>query len=902
MFTDFQFKGFFITLYLVCIYGFLQPGFSQEPQSKKAEQGFKEIISKIEARHDIKIFYKEEWFKDIILNENIVSDDLNRSISLLLRGRAFEPVYFADYIVIIPSESNAYYGITESTERTIVGNPLEFGKTRTAVLKGKIIDGQTGEPLIGAVVYDEKTTAGVSTNLRGEYSLALPVGDHTLRLTYIGYEESSKEIKLLSNGNLDFEIFEKSHSLDEVTIMAQKAEVNLTRTQMSLISIDSKMLKELPTSLGEKDIIRNLTLLPGIQSVGEFGTGFHVRGGGADQNLILIEDIPLFNTSHLFGLISIINSDMISNVTLMKAGIPAKYGERASSVMDIRLNNKVTETKFNGGIGIINSRANLEIPLFNKKASLVIGARSSYSDWLLREIPDNDLMNSSASFYDLTGSYNMQINPKNTLTIFGYRSNDGFNFAENASYNYQSNMGSFKWSSILSNKLSASILAGISLYNYQIKEDENTNPFEAYTLDSGLDYKTIKGNMMYFPHSNHTIDFGFGAVLYNIKPGAIKSLGENSMILDKSLNHEKALELAIYASDNFTINENLSLEVGLRYSHYRQLGPHQLFLYRDNEPLMPENLTDTISFSNNETVVKYGGLEPRINFRYSVNAFSSVKLSYNRINQYVNLISNTSVITPADLWKLSDFHIKPLVSDQIGLGYFRNFRNNSVEASVEVYYKNYKNVVEYKNGAQIIMNEIVETELINAQGYNFGLELFVKKNSGRLTGWTSYTLSSSLRQTNSNYEDEIINDNQIFPSNYDKPHNLVMNTTYNISRRWKLGGTFTYNTGRPVTLPEIQYWSGQNQVIYFSDRNKYRLPDYHRLDISISLDENLKKFQKGKGSWTFSIMNVYGRKNAYSVFYKKEKPGPETNFRAYNLYKLYIIGKPLPTLTYNFTF
>ena len=317
---------------------------------------------------------------------------------------------------------------------------------------------------------------------------------------------------------------------------------------------------------------------------------------------------------------------------------------------------------------------------------------------------------------------------------------------------------------------------------------------------------------------------------------------------------------------------------------------------------MPENLTDTISFSNNETVVKYGGLEPRINFRYSVNAFSSVKLSYNRINQYVNLISNTSVITPADLWKLSDFHIKPLVSDQIGLGYFRNFRNNSVEASVEVYYKNYKNVVEYKNGAQIIMNEIVETELINAQGYNFGLELFVKKNSGRLTGWTSYTLSSSLRQTNSNYEDEIINDNQIFPSNYDKPHNLVMNTTYNISRRWKLGGTFTYNTGRPVTLPEIQYWSGQNQVIYFSDRNKYRLPDYHRLDISISLDENLKKFQKGKGSWTFSIMNVYGRKNAYSVFYKKEKPGPETNFRAYNLYKLYIIGKPLPTLTYNFTF
>lgn len=902
MFNDLQLKWSCIALYFVCIFGLFQPAHSQEQQSKSTERNIEEIISKIEALHAIKIFYKEEWFRDIILNENIVSNDLNRSISLLLRGRSFEPVFFQDYIVIIPSESNEYYGLSETNERVIVGNPLEFGKTRTAILKGIIIDGQSGEPLIGAVVYDEKTSAGVSTNMRGEYVLALPVGDHTLRLTYIGYEESSQDIKLLSNGNLDFEIFEKSHSLDEVTIMAQKAEVNLTRTQMSLISIDSKMLKELPTSLGEKDIIRNLTLLPGIQSVGEFGTGFHVRGGGADQNLILIEDIPLFNTSHLFGLISIINSDMISNVTLMKAGIPAKYGERASSVMDIRLTNKVSETKFNGGIGIINSRVNLETPLFNKKASLVIGARSSYSDWLLREIPDNDLMNSSASFYDLTGSFNMQINPKNMLTLFGYRSNDGFNFAENASYNYQSAMGSFKWSSILSSKFSASILAGISNYNYQIAEDENTNPFEAYRLNSGLDYKTVKGNMMYFPHANHTIDFGFGAVLYNINPGAIKSLGESSMILDKSLNLEKALELAIYASDNFTINENLSVEIGIRYSHYRQLGPHHLFLYRENEPLMPENLTDTVSFSNNETVVRYGGIEPRINFRYSINPFSSVKLSYNRINQYVNLVSNTSVITPADLWKLSDYHIKPLVSDQIGLGYFRNFRNNSVEASLEVYYKNYKNVVEYKNGAQIIMNEIVETELINAQGYNFGLEVFIKKNSGRLTGWTSYTLSSSLRQTNSQYEDEIINDNQIFPSNYDKPHNLVMNTTYNISRRWKLGGTFTYNTGRPVTLPEIQYRFGQNQVIYFSDRNKYRLPDYHRLDISISLDENLKKFQKGKGSWTFSIMNVYGRKNAYSVFYKKEKPGPETNFKAYNLYKLYIIGRPLPTLTYNFTF
>jgi hypothetical protein len=901
MFFGFQFKGFKSTLVIICFVCASNFGSSQI-QNTGSPLNITEIVSKIESLHAVQIFYKKDWFQDVKFNENIVSSDLTRSISLLLRGRPFEAVYFSDYIVIIPSETEEYFGLARTSERLVIGNPLDFGKTTTAVLKGKIKDGQSGDPLIGAVVYDEKTKAGASTNMNGEYSLVLPVGELTLRLTYIGYEEFSKEIKLLSSGNLDFEIFEKSHSIDEVTIMAQRAEVNLTRTQMSLISIDSKMLKELPTSLGEKDIIRNLTLLPGIQSVGEFGTGFHVRGGGADQNLILIEDVPLFNTSHLFGLISIINSDLISNVTLMKAGIPAKYGERASSVMDIRLNNKASETKFNGGLGIINSRANLETPLFNQRASLVIGARSSYSNWLLRSIPDTDLMNSSASFYDLTGAMNFQLNQKNSISLFGYRSGDGFSFAENANYNYQSNLASLKWNSIISNKVSASLLAGFSRYSYQISENENTNPYEAYRLSSEVDYRSVKGNIMYFPSFNHSIDFGFGAVLYDINPGLINPLGENSMILNKNLNNEKALEFGIYVSDNITIHKNLSAEIGLRYTFYRQLGPHQLYLYKENEPLIPENLIDTLSYGNNETVIRYGGLEPRINFRYSLDQFSSLKLSYNRINQYINLVSNTSVITPADLWKLSDYHIKPLISDQIGLGYFRNFANNSIETSVELYYKHYQNVVEYKNGARLIMNELIETELINATGYNYGIEFFVKKNSGRLTGWTSYTLSSSLRQTNSDYEDEMINDNMIFPSNYDKPHNLVMNSTYNISRRWKLGGTFTYNTGRPVTLPEIQYRFGQNQIVYFSDRNKYRLPDYHRLDISISLDENLKRYQKGKGSWTFSIMNVYGRKNAYSVFYKKEEPAPENNFKTYSLYKLYIIGRPLPTLTYNFSF
>lgn len=866
------------------------------------EKPIQDIIQQIETTHGVKVFYKEEWFGSALYPQAIVTTDLERTITSILRGRPYEPVYIGNYVVIIPSETSALYGLTGTTERIVIGNPLDYGKYRSATLKGKIIDAQTGEPLIGAVVYDEKSKIGASSNVAGEYSIVLPVGDLNLKITYVGYEEFSREIKLLSNGDLDFEVFEKSHRLDEVTIMAQRAEINLTRTQMSLINIDSKMLKELPVSMGEKDIIRNLTLLPGVQSVGEFGTGFHVRGGSADQNLILIEDVPLFNSSHLFGLISVINSDQISNVTLMKAGIPAKYGERASSVMDVRLNNKVNETKVNGGLGIINSRLNLETPLFNNRVSLILGARSSYSDWLLHEIPDKDLMNSNASFYDLTGLLNIQLSQKHSVSVFGYQSNDGFSFAENADYNYKSRLASVRWNSIISSNISATLVGGISRYNYKIAEGVNINPFEAYRLSSDLLYRTIKGNVMYFPHGKHTIEFGFNTMLYDVHPGKLVPVGSSSMILPETIEKEKGFEYSFYLSDNINISEKVSAEIGLRYSGYKMLGPKKLYLYEDDKPLMVENIRDTLFFKNNEPIIDYGGFEPRINLRFSLDEFSSIKLSYNRIYQYINLVSNKAVITPADLWKLSDYYIKPLKNDQFGLGYFRNFLNNSIETSLELYYKKYRNVVEYKNGAQLIMNEFIETELINALGYNYGLELYIRKNSGRLTGWTSYTYSGSLRKTDAVFEDEMVNENNIFPSNYDKPHNLVINSTYNISRRWKLGGTFTYNTGRPVTLPEIQYRFGQNEIVYYSDRNKYRLPDYHRLDISISLDENLKKYQKGKGSWTLSIMNVYGRKNAYSVYFKKETPTPENNFKAYSLYKLYIIGRPFPTLTYNFSF
>jgi len=368
------------------------------------------------------------------------------------------------------------------------------------------------------------------------------------------------------------------------------------------------------------------------------------------------------------------------------------------------------------------------------------------------------------------------------------------------------------------------------------------------------------------------------------------------------VNKERAGEFALYAGDDFNITPKIAAEVGVRYSLYLLLGPGTVNMYRSGSPIIAENIIDSISYSKNEVIKSYHGLEPRLSLRYSIDEFSSVKASYNRMNQYINLISNASVMTPTDVWKLSDRYERPLRCDQFAIGYFRNFKQNAIETSVEIYYKLLKDVIEYKNGAQILLNNHIETDLVNAKGVNYGAEFYVKKNTGRLTGWASYTYSRSMRQTNGAEASEQINSNNYFPSNYDKPHNIVINANYHISRRWRFAGSFLYSTGRPTTLPELKYNFNGYQLIYYSERNKYRLPDYHRLDVSITLDESLRLKKKWKGSWTFSIVNLYWRKNAYSIFYQKDTPTESNNYRQYSLYKLYIIGRPLPTITYNISF
>ncbi len=862
-----------------------------------------EIFSMLEEQYNVTIFYKQEWFGSATFDGQILSKSLSEAVEFMVSSFLLEVLYFDDILVIMPSGAGpGVSGQTLIDHGITIGDPNEYGRFSRATIEGTISDGNSGETLIGAVIVDVASGKGVTSDVNGIFKIELPVGDHRIRISYIGYEDSYHQLRLISDGAVSFDLFRNVSQLEQVTITAIRARENVLRTQMSVIRMDTRILKELPQTFGERDIVRSITLLPGIQTIGEFGSGFNVRGGSADQNLILVENVPLFNTSHLFGLISVINPDMVTDVTLMKAGIPSKFGERASSVMEVKLGDGAPLDRFKliGGIGIINSRLLLQTPIAKDKASFTFGVRSSYSDYLLRKIPDEDLMNSNAGFYDFSTHSRIVINKNNYLTLFGYHSFDRFGFSTENQYEYGNSMASLRWNSFPVAGVSHTLVAGWSNYWFQVDDTPAINPYEHFSVFSGVDYRTLKWNLDFDWTERHTFTAGFNAIGYRLEPGQKSSLGQSSFVTEERIMAEQAYEMAVFLSDNFKITELFVIDVGLRFTQYLQTGPAKQLIYQDGAPRTRDFVTDSVLVKKGEIAAMYNGLEPRLGFRYQLSESSSVKGSYNRINQYINLVSNTSVMSPTDLWKLSDSHLKPLKSDQFALGYFRNFRNNTLETSVEIYYKTLQNTLEYRSGAEIIMNPVIETDLVDAKGHNYGMEFYVKKNSGRLTGWSSYTFSSTMRRTDTPFLSDQINRNQWFPSNYDRPHNLILNANYHISRRWRFGTTFTYSTGRPVTIPESVFLIGNNFLLHYSERNKYRLPDYHRLDVSVSLGENHRLNQRGKGFWTFTLMNIYGRKNPYSVFYRKD-PASVGNFRSFNMYQMYIVGNIFPTVTYNFT-
>jgi hypothetical protein len=646
--------------------------------------------------------------------------------------------------------------------------------------------------------------------------------------------------------------------------------------------------------MGEADIFKAALLLPGVQTVGEGASGFNVRGGSTDQNLIIMNGAPVFNTSHLFGFFSAFNPDVIKEFKLYKSGIGAEYGGRISSVFDIttRIGNRKNLSGA-GGISPVTGRLVLEGPIIREKASFILAARSTYSDWILKQIRDPAIRNSAASFYDLNGKIGLDMNENNNLEISAYYSKDYFRLNSDSAYRYDNTNVVLAWNHIFSEKLTADFSGNYSSYHYHITSE--SDGLQAFNMTYGIGYSELKGSFSYFPAYSHRIKFGASLIRYHLDPGSLGPLNEKSIVAPVDMEDERAIESAIYLSDAYNLSPDLSLYGGIRISCYNFLGPKTVFDYYEGVPVDPTSLYDTTSYTRGAFIRTYGGPEFRLSARYKLSGSSSVKISYNRMRQYLNMLSNTTAVSPTDTWKLCDRNIRPQVGDQYAIGLYKDFRSQRVETSIELYYKSIKDIIEYKGGARLIMNAAIEQDLINGRGRAYGAELMVKRTAGKLNGWISYTYARTLIKVDSEFPVERINNGAWFPANHDKPHDITMAGNYRFSRRFSISTNVTYSTGRPITYPVAKYRVRNKTVLHYTSRNEYRIPDYFRWDLSANVEGNLRSKKLAHSSWSFSVYNVTGRDNVYSVYFVSSE-------RNVSGYRLSIFSRPVFTITYNFKF
>jgi hypothetical protein len=585
---------------------------------------------------------------------------------------------------------------------------------------------------------------------------------------------------------------------------------------------------------------------------------------------------------------------MLKSVELYKSAIPAKFGGRLSSVLEVNTR-EGNSKKFSGsgGIGLLTSRVTVEGPIVKDKTSFMLGGRSTYSDWILKKLPDASLRHSKASFYDLTGHVSHKINDKNSLYLTGYLSKDQFKLNTDTLYDYSNQNATFKWKHIFQNKLYGVLTTGLSRYSYSVLSDQN--PVNAFKLTYDLNQTNVQADFSYFPVAKHTVDFGASTIYYKLHPGSFTPHQSESLITPDVLEAEQGLESALYISDRYDVNQRLSLSVGIRYSYFKALGPKEVYRYAEGVPKSENTIVDTVTYQKGKGFATYHGPEWRLSARYSLTENSSVKISFNQTRQYIHMLSNTASISPTDIWKLSDAYILPQLGKQYSVGYYKNFKSNTIETSVEGYYKTMANFLDYRSGASLLLNQHIETDVVNAEGKAYGVEVLVKKLTGKVNGWVSYTYSRTLARINNPNTAEIINRGEYYPTNFDKPHDFTMIGNYRFNRRFSTSLNFTYSTGRPITLPLAKYQVGDSKRVYYSDRNQYRIPDYYRLDFAMNIEGNHRIKKLAHSSWSLGIYNLTGRQNAYSVFFKSQNGTIKG-------YKLSIFGQPIPSITYNFKF
>lgn len=774
---------------------------------------------------------------------------------------------------------------------------LGFGQEK-ATLSGVVSDANNNETLIGVSIYISELNIRTYTNEYGFYSITLPNGKYSLKISSIGYEAISQELEITQNSKKNFSLKANNQELKEIIITEKSSKLNIKKPEMSVNKLAISTIKQMPVLMGEVDIIKSLLFLPGVTNAGEGQSGFNVRGGGADQNLVLLDEATLYNTSHVFGLFSVFNADAIKELKLYKGGIPSRFGGRAASVLDVyQKNGNSNKFSMNGGIGLISSRLLAEGPIVKDKGSFLIAGRGSYAHLFLK-LTDNK---NSAYFYDLNTKLNYKLNENNNLYLSGYFGRDIFNLNESFRNTYGNSTLNMRWNHLFSDKLFSNLSLIYSNYFYGLELD-----FIGFNWESTIQNYNLKYDFKYYASDKVKFNFGANVTKFDINPGTIEPLDAESSINYRQLDKKYAFENALYAEIEQNLTDKLSVMYGIRFSSFYRVGASIINYYDNNQPVLyDEELkiyekatpTSTKYFGSNEKIADYSNFEPRFTISYEIDKDQSVKAGYNRMVQYMQLVSNTASPTPLDVWTPSDNYIKPQLADQVAVGYFKNFKDGDYTLELETYYKKVQNRIDYIDGADLIANEAIEQVLLNGRMRSYGLEMMIKKNEGRLNGWVSYTLSRSEQQTPGRTPTEIgINNGDWYRSAYDKTHNLAVTGNYKLNKKWSFGANFTLQSGQPVTYPSGKYVFQGVTVPSYNSRNEDRLPAYHRMDISATLTPKKYENRKFKGEWVFGIYNIYSRYNAASISFRQNA---ETG--ANEAVKLSIFGI-VPSVSYNFKF
>jgi len=886
---------------------------------------FTQFAKVLEQTTDARFYYRESWVRGIRITVSGEDLSLDRILSDVLHPAGIffhmddeHRIYLNPdhpYISALPGYSRAGGAkdlqeekaqtpeLTRTEQRYIEGRKAGFRETLVVgeengsadrsgnVIYGKMVDRETGEPLIGATIYIQELKKGAATDVDGRFSIVLPPGKYTVDFNCMGMESGHYYLDVRSGGSLNIAMEKGLIPISEVVVEASRFH-HVKGLQMGFERLNYKTVKEVPVVFGEKDLLKIAKMLPGVQNVGEGSSGINVRGSAADQNMIYVNQVPLYNSSHLFGFFSSLNPDIIKDFSLYKSNLPASYGGRLASFFDISTRQgNMNEFTARGGISPVTGHIAAEGPVIKEKAAFVLSARSTYSDWILRRLEDPELRESDAFFQDFAGSFTFEPDENNLIKTFGYYSKDRFSLGTTNNYAYSNAGASINFRRRFSSRLSGDLAAVFGEYAFQTV-DETVESY-AYRHKYRIDHYELKSDFTWLSLGSHRLTFGGNVNYYRLNRGLVDPYGEISLRVPVDLGVEDGVETAVYLADEITLTSRLTLYGGIRFSTFLALGPAQVYEYREGMPKKESNILESLNFGPGKVIKAYSGPEPRIALTWLLGADNSVKFSYNRIRQFLFMLSNTIAISPTDQWKLCDSHLVPPLVDQVSAGYYHDFQRTGISTSLEVYHKWVSNVVEYRDGASFINSPYVERETLQGKQRAYGVEVMLRKNTGKLNGWLGYSYSRSLMHVEGDYPGESINNGKIYPSNYDRPHNLNLVSNYRINRRLSLSFNMSYITGRPVTYPVSIYYMDRVQHVQYSDRNSYRIPDYFRMDLSVNLEGNLKKQKLGHSFWMVNIYNLTGRKNAYSVYYRNE----DGKLKGY---KLSIFGRPIITLSWNF--